>query len=92
MNVSDQNPGPLAAVILAAGKGTRMKSDRHKVLHHIGGRPMLDHLFASLEQLNVEKSVLIVGAQKEQLKVYGKRAEMAVQDPQLGTGHAVALA
>ena len=39
---------PLAAVILAAGKGTRMKSDRHKVLHPIGGRPMLFHLMSHL--------------------------------------------
>ena len=42
---------PLAAVILAAGKGTRMKSDLHKVLHPIAGRPMLLHLFVSVEAL-----------------------------------------
>jgi len=89
MSASLKDTPSLAAVILAAGKGTRMKSGLHKVLHPIGGLPMLDHLFLSLDELNVEHSVLIVGAQKEQLAAYEQRADLVVQSPQLGTGHAV---
>ena len=46
---------PFAAIILAAGRGTRMKSDMHKVLHKIAGRPMLDHLMASVAELGPER-------------------------------------
>ena len=81
---------PIAAVILAAGKGTRMKSDRHKVLHPIAGRPMLMHLMASVDALSPAKKVVIVGDKADQLEAaLGGTADLAVQDPQLGTGHAV---
>jgi len=81
---------PIAAIILAAGKGTRMKSNRHKVLHEVGGRPMIDHLLASVEALGPEKLVTIVGESREQLhQKLGDRCAFAVQEPQLGTGHAV---
>ena len=53
---------PLAAIVLAAGKGTRMKSDRHKVLHAIAGRPMLLHLIASIAELAPERTVVVTGA------------------------------
>jgi bifunctional UDP-N-acetylglucosamine pyrophosphorylase / glucosamine-1-phosphate N-acetyltransferase len=80
----------IAAIILAAGKGTRMKSDLHKVLHPIAGRPMLMHLMASVEALNPAKTVVIAGDKADQLRAaVGDRAELAIQDPQLGTGHAV---
>jgi bifunctional UDP-N-acetylglucosamine pyrophosphorylase / glucosamine-1-phosphate N-acetyltransferase len=83
-------PNPIAAIVLAAGKGTRMKSDLHKVLHPIAGRPMLEHLFASLGELAPQRQVVVVGAGREQLEVaLGGRAEIAVQDPQHGTAHAV---
>lgn len=79
-----------AAVILAAGKGTRMKSELHKVLHPIAGRPMLDHLMASLAELGPARTVVVVGSGREQLaNALGDRAALAVQEPQLGTGHAV---
>ncbi|MFW2351526.1 bifunctional UDP-N-acetylglucosamine diphosphorylase/glucosamine-1-phosphate N-acetyltransferase GlmU [Qipengyuania sp.] len=79
-----------AAVILAAGKGTRMKSDLHKVLHPIAGRPMLDHLLASVDALKPAKKVVVVGAGREQLEAaLGDSAETCLQEPQLGTGHAV---
>jgi bifunctional UDP-N-acetylglucosamine pyrophosphorylase/glucosamine-1-phosphate N-acetyltransferase len=79
-----------AAVILAAGKGTRMKSDLHKVLHPIAGRPMLDHLMASLDELGPERTVVVVGSGRERLaQALGTRAVLAEQEPQLGTGHAV---
>jgi NDP-sugar pyrophosphorylase family protein len=84
------SPSPLAIVILAAGKGTRMKSDLHKVLHPIAGRPMLDHLLASAAELVPERQVVIAGHGREQLAaVLAGRAEIAVQEPQLGTAHAV---
>lgn len=81
---------PIAAIVLAAGKGTRMKSDLHKVLHPIAGRPMLLHLMASVDELNPTKKVVIVGDKADQLEAaLAGSAELAVQDPQLGTGHAV---
>jgi len=81
---------PLAIVTLAAGKGTRMKSQLHKVLHPIAGRPMIEHLLASAAELQPERSVVVAGHGREQLEVQlGERAVIAVQDPQLGTGHAV---
>jgi bifunctional UDP-N-acetylglucosamine pyrophosphorylase/glucosamine-1-phosphate N-acetyltransferase len=81
---------PLAIVVLAAGKGTRMKSALHKVLHPIAGRPMLEHLLASAQDLAPQRQVVVAGHGREQLeKTLGARATIAVQDPQLGTGHAV---
>lgn len=80
----------LAIIVLAAGKGTRMKSDLHKVLHPIAGRPMLEHLLASAEALQPRRRVVIVGAGREQIEAQlGERATYRVQEPQLGTGHAV---
>ncbi|PSJ43406.1 bifunctional UDP-N-acetylglucosamine diphosphorylase/glucosamine-1-phosphate N-acetyltransferase GlmU [Allosphingosinicella deserti] len=86
------NPSrPFAAVILAAGKGTRMKSDLHKVLHPVAGRPMLEHLLASVEGLGAARTVVVVGAGREQVEPLVARhgGEVVVQDPQLGTAHAV---
>ena len=85
---------PLAAVILAAGKGTRMRSDRHKVLHPIAGRPMLLHLLASAAELSPERTVVVVGAGREQVEaaVASHGAQVVVQADQLGTGHAVRMA
>jgi bifunctional UDP-N-acetylglucosamine pyrophosphorylase/glucosamine-1-phosphate N-acetyltransferase len=79
-----------AAIILAAGKGTRMKSDTHKVLHPIAGQPMLMHLLANVDALNPAHKVVVVGSGKDQLeKALAGSAALAVQEPQLGTGHAV---
>lgn len=84
---------PLALIVLAAGKGTRMKSDLHKVLHKIAGRPMLMHLLASADQLDPARKVVVVGSGREQLEAaLAGSAELAVQEPQLGTGHAVSQA
>ncbi len=81
---------PIAAIVLAAGKGTRMKSDLHKVLHPIAGRPMLEHLLASVAELEPARQVVVVGSGREQLEAaLGSRAAIAVQEPQLGTAHAV---
>lgn len=85
---------PVAAVILAAGSGTRMQSDRHKVLHPIAGRAMLLHLIDTVGTLAPERTVVVVGARREQVEaavaVHG--ASTAHQAEQLGTGHAVAQA
>jgi bifunctional UDP-N-acetylglucosamine pyrophosphorylase/glucosamine-1-phosphate N-acetyltransferase len=82
---------PIAAIILAAGMGTRMKSDLHKVLHPIAGRPMLLHLIDSVQALAPERVVVVAGARREQVEAaiapHGVRA--AIQADQLGTGHAV---
>jgi len=81
---------PFAAIILAAGKGTRMKSDTHKVLHKIAGRPMLDHLMASVAELGPERTAVVVGAGREQIEAAVEgRAVTCLQEPQLGTAHAV---
>lgn len=84
---------PVAVVILAAGQGTRMKSDLHKVLHPIAGRPMLLHLLAAVEALAPARIVVVAGARREQVAaaVTG-RATMALQAQQLGTAHAVLAA
>ncbi len=83
---------PVAAIVLAAGKGTRMKSDLHKVLHPLAGRPMIHHLLASVDQFSPERVVLVVGAQRDQLEAAVPHVQFAVQDPQHGTGHAVQCA
>jgi bifunctional UDP-N-acetylglucosamine pyrophosphorylase / glucosamine-1-phosphate N-acetyltransferase len=82
---------PIAAIVLAAGKGTRMKSDLHKVLHPIAGRPMIDHLLTTLDGLKPDKVVLVVGDRRAQIEaaVAGRGYLFAVQEPQLGTAHAV---
>lgn len=85
---------PLAAIILAAGQGTRMKSVLHKVLHPIAGKPMLHHLLDSVAALGAERTVVVVGAGGEQVEasVAGRDVSIAWQREQLGTGHAVAQA
>jgi bifunctional UDP-N-acetylglucosamine pyrophosphorylase / glucosamine-1-phosphate N-acetyltransferase len=80
----------VAAIVLAAGKGTRMKSNLHKVLHPIAGRPMLMHLLASIDALKPTRKVVVVGSGRDQLEAaLGGSAMLAVQEPQHGTGHAV---
>ncbi|WP_444685768.1 bifunctional UDP-N-acetylglucosamine diphosphorylase/glucosamine-1-phosphate N-acetyltransferase GlmU [Alkalicoccus luteus] len=78
------------AVVLAAGKGTRMKSSLYKVLHPVGGKPMVQHVTDQLQQCGLEKMVTVVGhgadTVKEQL---GSVTDYVLQAEQLGTGHAV---
>lgn len=84
------NAQPIAAVILAAGQGTRMKSSKHKVLHPLAGQPMLFHLLDSLNAAGISRRVVIVGAVGEQVEaaVAGRGVEIAWQREQLGTAHA----
>src|SRR3546814_16486446 len=74
---------PIAAIILAAGKGTRMKSDLHKVLHPIAGRPMLLPLLDSFAALPPAATVVVVGDRREHIEaaLAGTGASVAVQDP-----------
>src|SRR5690606_41612241 len=84
---------PVAVIVLAAGKGTRMKSDKHKVLHPIGGLPMVGHVLKSAQALGASRSVRVVGSLKEQVEAsFGDQAAIALQEPQLGTAHAVQAA
>ena len=80
----------LATVILAAGKGTRMKSTLPKVLHRVGGKSMLQHVLDAAKQAGASRNIVVVGFGAEQVKeAMGDQAEFVVQQEQLGTGHAV---
>lgn len=80
-----------AAVILAAGEGTRMKSDLPKVLHTIRNRPMVSYVIDAVEDVVSEKTIVVVGYQAERVReaCRGRRVEFVLQEEQLGTGHAV---
>ena len=80
-----------AVVILAAGQGTRMRSDTHKVLHPIASRPLLLHLLDAVDGLGADKRVVVVGKGREQVEkaLAGRDVATAVQAEQKGTGHAV---
>ena len=80
-------------IILAAGKGTRMKSKLYKVLHRICGKSMVDHVLTQVSQLDMDNIITIVGYGAEDVEnELGNRCEYVVQDQQLGTGDAVARA
>lgn len=80
----------LTAVILAAGQGTRMKSDLPKVLHPLAGRPLVEYAVQAAEAVTGTLPVLVVGHGSEQVhRALGGRVRYAVQAEQLGTGHAV---
>ncbi|HBY04175.1 MAG TPA: bifunctional UDP-N-acetylglucosamine diphosphorylase/glucosamine-1-phosphate N-acetyltransferase GlmU [Desulfotomaculum sp.] len=79
-----------AAVILAAGKGTRMKSELPKVLHKICGRPMLDYVTESLNNAGIENITIVVGHRGDMVaKNLPGNISVVNQDPQLGTAHAL---
>ena len=82
------------AVVLAAGKGTRMKSDLPKVLHEIAGRPLLDHVLDTVAAVGIDHTVVVVGHEAELVEKSCRREgiEFVLQEPQLGTGHAVQVA
>lgn len=80
----------MKAIIMAAGKGTRMKSDLPKVVHLAHSKPMIIRIIDALNALNTEENVLILGHKKEKvLEVLGPDVSYVVQEEQLGTGHAV---
>lgn len=80
----------LKAIVMAAGKGTRMKSETSKVMHLAHGKPIVSRIIAALNQLEVEENILILGHKKEQiLEYFGNEISYVLQEEQLGTGHAV---
>jgi bifunctional UDP-N-acetylglucosamine pyrophosphorylase/glucosamine-1-phosphate N-acetyltransferase len=91
------SPSPAAgpqAVILAAGKGTRMKSARPKILHHVLGVPMLEHVLATVAHVDAAPVSVVVGHQAEAVEraFAGQGLTFVRQEPQLGTGHALQCA
>jgi bifunctional UDP-N-acetylglucosamine pyrophosphorylase/glucosamine-1-phosphate N-acetyltransferase len=84
------DPSPLATLILAAGKGTRMKSRIPKVLHDICGRPMLGHVLDAAAAASPSRRLVVIGHGAESVEArFGQGVEFVLQREQLGTGHAV---
>src|SRR5665213_463858 len=83
-----------AAIILAAGAGTRMKSATPKVLHQVAGLPILGHVIAGLKAAGVSRIVVVTAPDAPAVQDYARaqRCDSVVQDKQLGTGHAAASA
>ncbi len=82
--------GQVTALILAAGEGKRMQSDKAKVLHMLCGKPMLEWVYEAASNAGVDKCVAIVGHKAEQIIEHmGDKVEYVFQKQQLGTGHAV---
>ena len=84
----------IAAVILAAGMGTRMKSSTPKVLHKVAGLPILGHVIAALREAGVSRIMVVTSPDGEAVRAYARAqdCESVIQDKQLGTGHAAAAA
>ena len=81
------------AVILAAGAGTRMKSDLPKVLHTVAGRPMISWVLSAVRSIEPEQIVVVVGANGDLVRPFlGDDTDVVVQQQQLGTGHATGIA
>ena len=80
----------ITAVLLAAGQGTRMKSDLPKVLHPVCGVPMISHALAAARAASSETPLVVIGHGGERVRTFlGETAQCVLQEPQLGTGHAV---
>ncbi|MDA0367645.1 MAG: bifunctional UDP-N-acetylglucosamine diphosphorylase/glucosamine-1-phosphate N-acetyltransferase GlmU [Proteobacteria bacterium] len=82
----------VAAIVLAAGKGTRMRSSLPKVMHAVGGRPMIDHLMQTIADAAIKRVVVVVSPDMADPAEWSSQAEIAVQDRALGTGHAAKCA
>ncbi|MBM4244508.1 MAG: UDP-N-acetylglucosamine diphosphorylase/glucosamine-1-phosphate N-acetyltransferase [Deltaproteobacteria bacterium] len=93
-SVSETRDARLAVVVLAAGQGTRMKSAHAKVLHHLGGKPLIRHVLDACAPLGAQHTVVVVGHQAEAVEgaCGGYGAGFALQRQQRGTGHAVGVA
>lgn len=86
------NSDEIGAIILGAGKGTRMKSDLPKVLMPVGGKPMIRHIIDTLEDLKINKIVTVISPDGAAVKQVVAPHTTCVQEKQLGTGHAVLAA
>ena len=85
------SPSPFSVIVLAAGQGTRMRSDTHKVLHPIAGKAMLMHLLDTVDGLGAKERVVVVGKGRDQVEVAlnGRGVKVAHCAEQKGTAHAV---
>ena len=92
--MSSYSHSGVAALVLAAGQGTRMKSDLAKVLHPMAGRPLLGYVLQTLDQLGVGRQIVVIGHQRERVRAAfpDDDLEWVVQAEQRGTGHAVLVA
>ena len=80
----------LVAVIMAAGKGTRMKSKLPKVMHSLAGKTLIEHVLDTVTQVGIQRPLVIVGHGRAEIEAHiSQRAELVAQTEQLGTGHAV---
>lgn len=84
----------LTCLIMAAGKGTRMKSDLAKVLHELAARPMIHHVLEAVADLAADETIVVIGHQHEKVRaaLAGHRVSFVLQKEQLGTAHAVLCA
>lgn len=82
----------IAAVVLAAGKGSRMKSDLPKAMMPVAGKPMIRHILGTLDSMNVDKIVVVTSPDGQMVRDEIAPHAWCIQDQQLGTGHAVACA
>lgn len=80
----------LAVIILAAGKGTRMKSKTSKVLHKLAGRPLIDHLLDTIRLLSPDQIITVISDQQSDVAERASGTNLAFQNPPMGTGHAAA--
>src|SRR5215218_7464391 len=83
-------------VVMAAGKGTRMKSRTAKVLHRLGGKPLIQHVMDTAHAISARRTIVITGHGAEEVEAFVRGAaegrpapDFVRQEPQLGTGHAV---
>ena len=79
----------ISAIILAAGKGTRMKSKKPKILHHVAGKPMIRCIIDQLKKFKLDKIVIVVGDKESMHDHDDPRIKYVIQKAKLGTAHAV---
>src|SRR5512135_2603695 len=90
MNNDQITPDKVQCVILAAGQGTRMKSERPKVLHSIVGKPMVQYAIEAAYSIGSRRPIVVIGHGADEVqRTIGDRVDTVLQMPQLGTGHAL---
>ena len=80
------------SIILSAGKGSRLKSSKPKPLHLVAGKPLIGWITETLSKIKVNNNILILGYKYEEILKYFKNPNFIIQEPQLGTGHAIKIA
>src|SRR5580692_7785876 len=94
-SLSNRKPARTAIAIMAAGKGTRLKSKHPKVLHEVGGKPILAHVIATAKKVVPARDIfVIIGHEAERVReaVAGTGVNFVLQSAQRGTGHALMVA